>query len=458
MPKNTIAIRREDLSKTGERRVALTPHYVKQLTSEGTPVIVQPKLHPSTGTDKRAYEDSEYQSSGATISEDILAAKVIVGLKEIHPDFIYPERTYLCFSHTHKGQLKNRAMLSVFKQRKTTLIDYELMTDEKNVRTITAFTYFAGYAGMIESLWTLGQRYAHAGIDHPLSKIPQSIALQDLDRFKQIIAEAGREIMETGTPESEPPLVVVFLGSGKTSTGAQVIFDLLPVEEIQPEQLEETFHHGGRKKVYKLVLSIHEMFKLRSDLPPTITEHWGFASNEQITDHYFQEPNHFESNLGGILPYTTLVMNCVLWSPRYPRLITRDMMKWHWKNGTALRAIGDISCDPEGSVEFSRETWVDAPVYIYHPEKGDLGNGLEGDGIAVMAVTNLPCAFSADASQQFATDLAHLLPSICGADYENTLESSGLHAEVKKAVIMWQGEFTPNYAYMKEYLIEPVVM
>lgn len=458
MPKNTIAIRREDLSKTGERRVALTPPFAKELIDSGIPVIVQPKLHPTAGTDKRAFTDESYLDAGATVKEDILDAKVIIGLKEISPDYIYPERTYLCFSHTHKGQIKNRQMLTVFAQRKTTLIDYELMTDPKGVRTITAFTYFAGYAGMIESLWALGRRYAVAGIDHPFSVIPQSIELQDLDKFKDILKEVGEVIREKGTPADLPPMIVGFLGNGKTSTGAQQIFDILPVETIGLEDVERIYNEGDRRKVYKCVLSIPDMYKINPDIPWQIRDEYDYLSRQQISDLYIQQPDLFVSNLDQILPYATMLMNCVLWSPRYPRVITNEMMLLHWNRGTALRVIGDISCDPEGSIQFSRETWVDEPVYIYHPAKGDQGNGFTTEGIAVMAVTNLPCAFSADASQQFAQDLAHLMPSIANADYEGKLEDSGLHDEVKKAVILWQGELTKPFAYMKEYMIPSVVM
>jgi hypothetical protein len=69
-----------------------------------------------------------------------------------------------------------------------------------------------------------------------------------------------------------------------------------------------------------------------------------------------------------------------------------------------------------------------------------------------MAVTNLPCEFSKDSSEQFATDLGHLLHSLADGDYEGTMDQSGLDDELKRGVIMWQGEFTERFAYMVEYL------
>ena len=108
---NSLAVRREDLSKKGEQRVALTPHEVAELTGMGASVLVQPAHHPDTGERKRAFDDEAYLETGAFVSEEIDQAKVVFGLKEIESQFLRPGKVYLFFSHTHKGQVKNRGML-----------------------------------------------------------------------------------------------------------------------------------------------------------------------------------------------------------------------------------------------------------------------------------------------------------------------------------------------------------
>lgn len=123
-----------------------------------------------------------------------------------------------------------------------------------------------------------------------------------------------------------------------------------------------------------------------------------------------------------------------------------------WKEGTSLEAIGDITCDPEGSIQFSKETWIDDPVYIYDPLQRKNLDGFEGEGVAVMAVTNLPCEFSADASTQFSTDMQPILQNLLEADLEGEFEGSRLNQAWKGACILWKGEFTEKYAYMKEFL------
>ena len=183
--KNIIAIRREDLSKKGEKRVAISPALAKEIVSEGYSLLVQPAFHPDTQTQKRAYSDEAYAEAGAKITEDISEANIVFGLKEIELANILPNKAYFFFSHTHKGQVKNRKMLQACVDRKVSIVDYELIVNEHRQRVITAFTYFAGYAGMIDSIWALGKRFQFKGMEHPFSQIPQSIEKEDLPLIRK---------------------------------------------------------------------------------------------------------------------------------------------------------------------------------------------------------------------------------------------------------------------------------
>lgn len=448
--KNTFAIRREDLSKTGEKRVAVVPEAASHMVQQGFTLLVQPGVHPG-GVNKRAFEDSAYAAAGARITEDISAADVIFGLKEIGLEYILPEKTYLFFSHTHKGQIKNRKMLAELVARKCTVLDYELVTDEKGARLITAFTYMAGRAGMIDSLWTLGRRLSLAGIENPFSRIPQSIEKEDLGLIKEIIAEAAEEIRTKGTPASLPPVITCFLGDGKTGTGAMEIYNLLPVKRITQSELAEVYRNGSRKFVYELVLDITTMFRLKESAGTlkAVFSTWSAADKREL---YFKDPALFESNLDQVLPYVTMVMNCIIWAPQYPRVVTKANTLAAFAQGSPLQVIGDISCDPNGGVEYCKETWIDNPVYIYHPETEEITDGFAGAGIAVMAVANLPCEFSADASIQFSENLEAVMPTLLHANLNGSLEESGLAPAFQRSCLLWKGGFTPRYAYMKDFL------
>lgn len=449
--KNVIAIRREGTFKIGEKRVAVIPEHAKKLVDSGHRFIVQPRVSPKSGKIRRAFAEEEYAAIGAEINEDISEADVIFGLKEIGAHKIIPNKTYLYFSHTHKGQIKNRPMLRALVKGKATLIDFELIRDVNNHRLINAFTYNAGYAGMVDTLWALGKRLKVNGIENVFEEIPQSIEKEDLALIKKIISDVGEKITSQGTRESLPPLITCFLGKGKTSKGAQDIYDILPVKEITLNELQEVFETGSRKFVYKLVLRKSTMYRLKNG--SSIDKAWYNNLGCRDKDHHYMvNPHLYESNLDVIIPYVTLLMNCIVWTPGYPRLLDKDLMEKMYESYNSLKVIGDITCDPEGAIEFSRETWISKPVYIYNPVTRIKTDGFEGEGVAVMAITNLPCEFSADASKQFSEDLLPFLKGIAKANYKGSLENSHLPEEIKRGVILWKGEFTPEFKYMSEYL------
>ncbi len=449
--KNRIGIMREGKSKRGEKRTAIPPSVAKLIVEMGHKMIVQSGIHPETGEEKRAFSDSEYRKAGTVISEDLSSADVIFGLKEIFPSRILHGKAYYFFSHTHKGQIKNRTMLKKLVDSKSTLIDYELITNDKDQRLITAFTYNAGYAGMVDSLWTLGKRFKIFGIPNFFEAIPQAVEGQDLLSVKSIIKKVASKIVKEGTPKQSPPVIVCFLGKGKTAFGAREIFNLLPHEDISISQVETIFKSGIRNKLYSLQLGIGDIYRLKKDTNIKLIDYEKLQIRNK-RHFYLEHPDYFESNLDQILPFVTVLMNCVVWSSRYPRSITNSMMKKSWLLNPILKVIGDITCDPNGSIEFSKETWIDDPVYIYNPITESIENGFKGKGIAVMAVTNLPCEFSADASIQFSDDLQPFLQRMIRANYKDSLSESNLPEEIKRAVILWKGNFTSKYSYMKKYI------
>jgi alpha-aminoadipic semialdehyde synthase len=450
---NIIGILREGLSKKGEKRVAITPEYAIQIVGWGYEIIVQPAAHPETEEIKRAFSDEEFKNSGAQISEDLSSADVIFGLKEIDTDRILPNKTYLFFSHTHKGQKKNRTMLQTLVENNSTVIDYELIRTNKNIRLVTAFTYNAGYAGMVDSLWTLGKRLKIKGVPNPFELIHQAIEEEHLNKAKESFNLAAREIELNGTPEELPPIIVCILGKGKTAEGTREMFDILPHEDIRIEQLQEIYQIGSRKKLYALHIDIEEIYRFKKDSPLSVEEYDELDVKDKWRV-YFDNPEFFETNLDKVLPYITVLMNCIIWSEKYPRTTTKSLMKKIYNDDKTLQIIGDITCDPNGSIEFSKETWIDNPVYIYNTEIETITDGFEGEGIAVMAVTNLPCEFSADASIQFGGNLAPFYKNIVSADYKKSFADSDLAPEIKRAVIMWKGEFTEEFKYMKRFIEE----
>jgi alpha-aminoadipic semialdehyde synthase len=117
--------------------------------------------------------------------------------------------------------------------------------------------------------------------------------------------------------------------------------------------------------------------------------------------------------------------------------------------------VGDITCDPDGSVEIThRGTEIENPVFVYNPFTRQPSDGFKGDGLLVMAVDILPSELPRDASQFFSEVLWRYVLPIAQADFSQPFEKVKLPNPVKKAVILHNGELTPDYEYMKEYITQ----
>jgi len=70
----------------------------------------------------------------------------------------------------------------------------------------------------------------------------------------------------------------------------------------------------------------------------------------------------------------------------------------------------------------------------------------------MMAVGNLPCELSRDASEAFSHVLATFMPALAAADFSVPFDELALPGELKRALILHHGELTPDYEYLRRFL------
>lgn len=433
---NIIGIRHEDKYKL-ERRTPLIPTHVKEFIEK---YHIDIRVESSA---KRIFTDKEYEDAGAKITKDLKECNLILGVKEMPPDFFEQEKTYMFFSHVIKGQPYNMPMLKKMIEQKCNLIDYEKVTDEQSKRLIF-FGRYAGIAGMINSLWSLGLRLKHYGYDTPFLRLKQSHKYSSLEEARNEISEAGREIAEKGLHKDINPLTFGFTGYGNVSQGAQEIIGLLPVKEISPEKLISLEKRGNTPNnlVYKVV------FKEKDIVEPK-----NINSDFELFD-YYNNPDKYQSKFEKYVPYLSVLMNCMYWDDKYPRIITKDYLEKLYSEGNPkLAVIGDITCDPDGSVECTHKgTEIEDPIFVYNPLSREPTMGMDGDGVLVMAVDILPSELPKDSSISFSTVLKDYIIELSETDFNKSFDEINLPGPLKRALILHKGELTPDFKYIEKFL------
>jgi saccharopine dehydrogenase (NAD+, L-lysine forming) len=437
MPSRTLGIRRED-KNVWERRVPVTPDTVARLVADHG-LAVRVERFP-----RRVYPDEAFAAAGAALVDDCFDADFVVAVKEIPAHLFRPGGTYLFFSHTVKGQPGNMPMLRRLVEQRCTLLDYERVVDAQGRRLIF-FSWFAGAAGMIDTLTAAGQRYRWLGQPNPFEAVRPAHAYADLPSACSALEEVGGRIRREGLPVAMAPFVVGITGYGNVSQGAQHVLDCLPVEEVLPADLARIRAATGtpRDRLFKVVFHEEHTVTPVADGAPFVLE------------EYFRHPDRYRAVFERHVGHLDVLVNGVYWTAAHPRLLPLELLHRRATGGEPLRlqVIGDISCDVGGSVECCvKATDSDEPCYVWDPVAGEARDGVEGPGVVVMAVDNLPCELPREAADTFSRALEPYLPALVRTDFGVPSEALALPPEFRRALLLHRGEFTPDYRYMADFV------
>ncbi|KAJ1907970.1 hypothetical protein LPJ81_000399 [Coemansia sp. IMI 209127] len=396
-----IGIRREDKNRW-ERRVALTPSHIRKLIKEtGARVLVQP-------SNTRIFNNASFVKAGATIEEDLAKADVILGIKEVPIDKMIPDKTYMVFSHTHKGQAYNMPGLQAYLDKKIRLIDYELMVDPVTKKRLVLFGKHAGYAGMIDGLHGLGQRLLALGYNSPFIHMGQAHVYPNLECVHAKLRHVADIISDQGLPEAFSPMVFTFTGAGNVTQGARAIFDDLPHQNITVDELPllARDRYNDRYRTRLLALQVGAQDYLER-----------IGGGKYDRSEYREHPDRYRSAFAQkIAPYTTMLVNGIYWESKYPRLMsTKDLadIQRQREMKNRMLAVADISCDIGGSLEFmSHASTIDNPFFYVDAVKGIEHKDIEKPGVQINSIDNLPTELPFEASKHFGDSLFPLAKAL----------------------------------------------
>ena len=151
----------------------------------------------------------------------------------------------------------------------------------------------------------------------------------------------------------------------------------------------------------------------------------------------------YEANFIKYATVADILIASAFWDPKAPALFDRQEILG---DDFKISVIADITCDIEGSIPSTkRPSTIEDPLYDYNPCDDQIENPLSDEAnITVMAVDNLPCELSRDASASFGSDLAQrVLPELLGDDAGGVIE---------RATIARDGNLTERFSYLQDYV------
>ena len=416
-----IAIREETKNKW-ERRTPLVAEAVKTLQSDGIEIAVQK-------SPIRIQPEAEFIAAGAKIVDSVDNANCVLGIKEPVVERVQQGQIHVAFSHTIKGQAYNMPLLQRFIDQKASLIDYETIVDESGARLI-AFGRYAGIAGAVDTLCGLGKKFAAIECDSPLTELNMTYHYETIETLKSALNGFD---MQTGTP-----VQALIVGTGRVGQGAREVLEWVGLPEVTPEAFLAGDLPSGSWFCQLKSAHIHRRI-----------DGGAFDYSEFVEYGKARYESSFDQALGKF----NVLIQTPYWTEKYPKHLDAARMKTHVDDLPLV--IGDISCDIDGSLECTQKaSTIDAPFFSYNPYTGLIADTIstEADHPLVMSIDNLPCELSMDASRHFSSCLVEYIPSIAGWDLNTPLESLDLPEPIKKALIVYNGELTPDYQYLEKFL------
>ena len=398
-----IGIVRE--SRNDENRTPLVPEHIKKYKESNPNInfIIQP-------SNSRCFSDEEYELCGAKINENLNECSIIFGVKEIDPNILINNRTYLFFSHTFKinKQQKNiekhkKDLLLSILNKKITLIDYENIRGKNGTRCL-GFGRFAGIVGCYNTLNLLLR---------VLGK--QSLAsAYKIDDYERLVLNLKNLYF--------PKTKILVTGDGRVAKG---VIELLNQTNIK-------------------AVSKKDFLEKKFDQPIFCNlETKDYVTNNSSTDfsleHFINNPQDYSSSALQYLKETNILISAHYWDPSSPKIFENEDLKVLQN----LKIVGDITCDINGSVPTTiRSTTIEEPNYWierYNLKEIDENN----DGIAVMAVDNLPSELPRDSSTEFSEGIIkEVLPFLLKED----------DGRILNGTITTDGSFLEKYNYLNDYI------
>ncbi|MDF1696624.1 MAG: NAD(P)-dependent oxidoreductase [Saprospiraceae bacterium] len=384
-----------------DSRVPLNPKQCKQLSDMGVDIVVQP-------SPIRCFSDEDYKQEGIRLKEDMSDRDVLLGVKEVPIDQLVADKIYFFFSHTIKKQVYNRKLLKHIFDANITLIDYEVLTDEKGARVI-AFGKFAGMVGAHNALWTYGKRTGQF-------ELPRMKDIYDYDAAKEVYSKVDI-----------PNVKIALTGTGRVAGGAAMVLEDMGIQKISPM---EFLCQDADGPVFTQLNSF--FYAKRKD---------GKVFDTAID--FYTHPKEYKNDFHHFLPKTDILINGVYWDNDAPPFFTLNDLKSDTFN---IKVIADVTCDiaPVSSIPTTiKASTIADPVFGFERMTNKETKPYGENVVDMMTIDNLPNELPRDASTAFGDMFI-----------SNVLNELGNRKSplIERATIATGRNLGKHFEYLRDYL------
>ena len=384
-----------------DHRVPFTPAQCKEITDKfpSTEIVITP-------SEIRCYKDEEYEKQGIKIQKDLSDCDVLMGVKEVNIAELIADKTYFFFSHTIKKQPYNKGLLQAVLAKNIRLVDYETLKLQNGQRVV-AFGRFAGIVGAYNAFLTYGQK-TNAYDLKPANECYDMVEMwQELKKVKL------------------PPIKIAVTGTGRVAQGALEILKELSLPRLTLEELKVK-----EVKIASYAVLDSDDYNQRKD-----GKNFNF-------DDFHQNATAYEGVFRQYLPHIDILIAGAYWDPKAPVLFDETDVA---KGSFQPTVIADITCDIKGSIPTTiRPSTIADPVYDIDKQTVSEQPAYSKITLSVMAVDNLPCEVSRDASESFGEQLiANVLPSLLNNETDLITTSS---------ITTTEGKLSIYFDYLSDYI------
>lgn len=385
-----------------DSRVVLSPMQCKEVVDKFPFVEIIVQKSPF-----RCFKDSEYESLGFPVREDISDCQVLLGVRDIPIEDLLHHKTYFFFSRIVKKHPQQRLLLLTLLQRHIRLIDYECLEDTKG-NHLVSFGLWNGRVGIYNALLAYGKKTK-------LFDLPPFHTLASWEKAEELLRQL-----------SLPALKIALIGVGNTAQSVKEVLESIGFKSLtKADFLEES-----PNQLAYVALSNKDIHYRKDGKP--------FDKKD-----FMIHPHLYECTFKPYAQKTDILIVANRSVRNAPVYFSKEDVQ---QPSFAIKVIADLFVDVDGVVPcVKKPSTLKEPFYDYNPTTDHVEPAFSsGKNLTIMAVENLSDELPKQSSEHFGRKLIdNVFPYLLIEDKEDIIFNATLTID---------GKLNKPYLFLQDFV------